>query len=1083
MAGQYLQRNPTSTGNRSVFTWSGWVKHNKLNTVASNNIWYVASAGNSEFRIFITQTGDLIVTDYIPSPQGVAFQFQTERLLRDHGNWFHLLVSVDTTKDNGADRVKIYVNGVSITEFSSTTYGNQNHQTRMNMPGEVNYLGQNTIGGGSYQGFFELFDVFSVDGQALTPDVFGFYKDGDGYQSSGTTQATDFRPGQWSPRAPKSIKYTINRSGGFGVNGFYLPMNDSSNPGADFHCAPNSIIKLKGEDLPQPQNGAPATSDAYVSQLRSDPFAANLVLAIPGITGGQGSGYGDYSADIKGSGSNKTITSPTPSAVFSFSSYYGSALIFDVFDGNNLSTPNNSDFNFSGGEDFTVELWCYRQKDDTTESLIGVFENSSARRAWQMETRVNAGLRFQWWSDGSSGTSITTADNVVPKDQWNHICAERSGDTITLYVNGVPVGVDTTAGSIYSNTTDPLRIGMLNAAEDQMLTGRLQDVRVYKGVAKYKGGFDVLKPYTPVGIESWRTTDDTCKNNFATLNPLFSHSSSNTYTNGNLKAVATANDQVTTGNMAFSSGKWYWETRIFNDEMIGLGIPGYIGGYPGQNSNAFSYHKGGGVYYGATGPISYGAGWTSTTYQVIGLAVDWTNRRAYWSVDGVWANSADPSAGTGFYNITISAPNVAASVDALPAWRTRSANASEQVSVNFGQNPSFGGELTAGTFTDDSGKGLFKYAPPTGFLALCEDNLPTPAIADPGKHFKTVLYDGALTTGSGKLVTGVGFQPDFIWIKNRSRSGTSGDGFSDHALFDSVRGYDSFLSANTTAAENTNTPANRLAGVSEDGFSVGYFYVTGYNGDNYVAWCWKAGGAAVSNTDGSITSQVSANQTAGFSIVTYTGNGTTGSTVGHGLGKTPAFIIIKQRNGTNNWPVWTKALPEGDNGTKPYGYLDLTNGWNISTPGDIFSTNANANTNSVFYIGSNSLSNNNTDTYIAYCWAEIEGFSKFGSYVGNGNADGPFVYCGFKPAWVLIKKTDGSGTENWRLFDSSRCPTNQNNKHLLPSSANGESTESGIDLVSNGFKLRHADAHQNQSGTTYVFMAFAESPFQTSNAK
>ncbi len=249
-----------------------------------------------------------------------------------------------------------------------------------------------------------------------------------------------------------------------------------------------------------------------------------------------------------------------------------------------------------------------------------------------------------------------------------------------------------------------------------------------------------------------------------------------------------------------------------------------------------------------------------------------------------------------------------------------------------------------------------------------------------------------------------------------------------------------------------------------------------YDGGTYVAWCWKAGGAAVSNNDGSIPSQVSVNQDAGFSIVSYTANQTSGATVGHGLGKTPKMIIVKERSpNNNNWPVYhastgnTKAL-----------YLDLvldqggtfTGAWNNTSP-----------TSSVFSLGNSVETNRNSSPYIAYCWAEIEGYSKFGSYVGNGDADGPFVYCGHKPAWVLLKKISASGTENWRLFDSSRCPTNQNNKHMAPSSDAGETIETGIDLLSNGFKLRHADGHQNQSGSTYIYASFAESPFQTANAK
>ena len=268
MANEILQRNPSSTGNRRVHTWSSWVKLNK-NSSSSNTIYYCASSGSNEFKIQIAN-GRINTNDY--SSGAYQYEYNTTRLLRDYGNWFHLMIAVDTTKTREDDRFKIYVNGVlySGSYSTETTTGGQNYLTRANTPGNICTIGQNTAGGTNYDANCQLTDVFMVDGQALTPDVFGFYKEGKGYLSSGITQATDFRPGQWVPKAPRTIKTEINRKGGFGVNGFYLPMNDSSNFGADFHCTPDSIIKLKGEDLPQPRNGLPITSDNYVSQLRQE---------------------------------------------------------------------------------------------------------------------------------------------------------------------------------------------------------------------------------------------------------------------------------------------------------------------------------------------------------------------------------------------------------------------------------------------------------------------------------------------------------------------------------------------------------------------------------------------------------------------------------------------------------------------------------------------------------------------------------------------------------------------------------------------------------------------------------------------
>ena len=227
----------------------------------------------------------MVVLKAVRNESATVTELNSEALFRDVGNWMNILVAFDSTNTIETRRTKLYVNGVLIPFNSSANYASLNYLSAINRIVEHNIgIVIDTSGNQVIPFKGELFDLFFIDGQALTPDVFGFYKDGTGYQSSGTTQATDFRPGQWSPHSPRKIKTEIERKGGFGVNGFYLPMNDSSNPGADFHCDPNSIIKLKGEDLPQPRNGAPTTSDAYVSQLRSDPYAANLVLAVPGIS-------------------------------------------------------------------------------------------------------------------------------------------------------------------------------------------------------------------------------------------------------------------------------------------------------------------------------------------------------------------------------------------------------------------------------------------------------------------------------------------------------------------------------------------------------------------------------------------------------------------------------------------------------------------------------------------------------------------------------------------------------------------------------------------------------------------------------
>ena len=332
-------------------------------------------------------------------------------------------------------------------------------------------------------------------------------------------------------------------------------------------------------------------------------------------------------------------------------------------------------------------------------------------------------------------------------------------------------------------------------------------------------------------------------------------------------------------------------------------------------------------------------------------------------------------------------------------------------------------------------------------------------IDDPSAHFNTILYTGNVTARS---ITGVGFQPDWIWFKKRSSPAQN------HTVYDSSRGTNKILFPDVTDAESTNS--SQVTSFDSDGFSLGTGTLTNYNTGTYVAWNWKAnGGTTSSNTDGSITSTVQANTTAGFSIVTYSGNGSTG-TVGHGLGAVPKLYIVKRRNGSG-WSWYTYSVHKGAGHTL---YLNSTSAgdsdttvWQNTSP-----------TSSVFYVGARDGVNGSDGNMVAYCFADIQGYSKFGSYTGNGSTDGTFGYTGFKPAFVLFKQT--SGTEWWGIIDATRDPVNQGDKYLKANDNVAEGTGLNFDLLSNGIKFRHADAAFNGSGSTYIYMAFAEHPFVSS---
>ena len=344
-------------------------------------------------------------------------------------------------------------------------------------------------------------------------------------------------------------------------------------------------------------------------------------------------------------------------------------------------------------------------------------------------------------------------------------------------------------------------------------------------------------------------------------------------------------------------------------------------------------------------------------------------------------------------------------------------------------------------------------------------------ISKPGLHFNTILYTGnGATSTAGTLartLTGVGFQPDFTWVKGRT-SGT----YDSHGLHDAVRTAPKWLRSDNTDQEYDVTTGFGSGGVgsfTSDGFGI--FSGSSGNSNNYntnsttyVAWNWKAGGSGSSNSDGNITSTVSANTNAGFSIVTYTGTGST-TTVGHGLGVKPEIVIYKERNSANSWRVMTDV-----SGTLKRIYLNVTDAQASITD------SSTAPTSTVLNIGTGSeVNRSNSATYVAYCFASKKGFSKFGTYTGNGNADGTFVYTGFKPAFVIIKET--SNARDWIMMDNKRDPDNVASNRLFPNSNDVQNTNNDmLDFTSNGFKIRNTNTTANNSSGTYIYMAFAAEP-------
>jgi len=343
-------------------------------------------------------------------------------------------------------------------------------------------------------------------------------------------------------------------------------------------------------------------------------------------------------------------------------------------------------------------------------------------------------------------------------------------------------------------------------------------------------------------------------------------------------------------------------------------------------------------------------------------------------------------------------------------------------------------------------------------------------IKKPSDYFNTKLYTGNST--DNHTISGVGFQPDFTWIKDRDRSGYN------HRLQDSVRGATKSLISNLSNAEQTN--ADAVKSFNSDGFVLGNDAGNGsFNGNsNFVSWNWLGANGTVANTDGDIASTVSASATSGFSIVSYTGTGSN-ATIGHGLGATPQVVLIKELNGTNNWLMSHQPLSASLGDYSRFMVLNSTSA--VSGAGNVVFQNS-AFTSSVFNVGTSAGSNGSGQNYIAYCFADVQGYSKFGSYLGNGNADGTFIYTGFKPAWFMVKQTNAAGN-SWHILDNKRDSFNVMEKNLRANLSNAEfDTGVDFDFLSNGVKMRNTDgASNNFGGSTYIYMAFAEEPLVGDN--
>jgi len=752
-----------------------------------------------------------------------------------------------------------------------------------------------------------------------------------------------------------------------------------------------------------------------------------------------------------------------------------------------IAVTSNQDWTNSAGAATSVVL------DDLVN---GVESSDDAGGGWADSAWAASGsyIRFdfgsaktyknaQWRYRNSSGTEGTWKwQGSNNASDWTDIGSSFTLSPDSSGVDGVNRSQEFTS-QLGSNTTAYRYYQILGISGNMNTSGRR--IAMYFSETVYGLGGDSSgqgNNFTATNLSWSDQVLDSPTNNFATLSPLWLPPSGHrsTLSEGNLKAVTPTSgvgyNGATMGTIGMSSGKWYFEWYIgsSNYPAVGIGKEEFAANYISTNVGNRVWADDGLIY----GVTYSDTGVTYTTGDIVGCAVDMDNGKMWFSKNGTFISSGDPAAGTNAqFTDLLSASDMGNSGQVLPLFSDWNWSTSDTVVFNAGQDSSFAGVKTAQGNTDGNGIGDFYYSPPSGYLALCSDNLSDPSIADPTAHFNTVLYTG---NGSNpRSITGVGFKPDFHWRKKRNASRS-------HNLHDVVRGAANFLYSDATAAEVSTDANGTLSSFDSDGFtfnSEAGDENTNNSGDTYVTWNWKAGGSASTNEDGSIDSSVSANTTSGFSIVSFDGNSTSGATVGHGLSQAPELIILKGRNlsgstASAGWVVYSKPV-----GNTKYLYLNESDGeatdsgrWNDTTP-----------TASVFTLGDDGVVNTGSSPYIAYCFHGVDGYSKVGSYTGNGNANGPFVYTGFRPAFIMLKGT--IATVHWHMFDSARYTYNQTDNGVNGGiAANLTSMNTGegagpIDILSNGFKIRNANGNDNNNGTTFIYLAFAESPFKYSNAR
>ena len=1105
---QYLTRTPASAGDRQKFTLSFWMKRGNLSSTQDP-----FSAGNSStdrFEVMLTASDNLQV--YMNNG-GTIEQVTTTQVFRDVSAWYHIVLAFDTTDGTAANRLKVYVNGSQVTDFSTYDMSTVNFSTAVNSTSNQYISKRNYVDDRYFDGC--LAEINLIDGTQLTAASFG-----------------ETVRGIWTPKDTSGLT--------FGTNGFHLTFKDDvvsegfntvtyTGTGAsnsvsgigfkpDFtwikkrnntrdHQLVNSVVGYGNGVLLANQTDAEYTAAARVDSSDADGFTVSSPDQVnadgdtfvawnwqaggaPTADNSAGAGATPTAGSVKINGSNlgsalagtipATRLSANTSKGFSIVTYTGTGSAATVAHGlgatpkwmiiknrgvatwwtvyhTSLGATKYVRLNSNSAQIDNSNVWNDTEPTSSVFTVATVNDvnasgNTYVAYCW---TDISGYSKFGTWQNNNSTTG-TQVTGLGFKPAWMMVKDIDAGETWYILDNTrQPTNVsppstkflipnaNSAEGSNNASTAtidfqdDGFQIKTTNPASGEISYGTRNYIYMAfadtREAAFFKDVTTNGNHFTPVNLDYRDSVPDTPTNNFNTTNVL-SKGSYVDHSNGNL--TVTGNTSSNNGNyLAFprlTSGKYYYEQYInivssypyfvFNVSLDTFYFSNGSTGWPATSNVRISAASGGGY-----------TGLGASTGDIIGIAVDLDSGTKTVKIyknnsllETINITTSDAGIGMAEYNGSFSV-------------------------YNFGQDSSFAGlKATSNANADANGHGSFAYAPPSGYLALCSQNLPDVDIIDGTENFSTVLYTGNAGTQS---IAGVGFDPDFVWAKNRA------SGSYHHELYDTVRGDNKRVFSSQADAEAT----GYLQFIS-DGFSLTAGGGINANGNNHVAWNWLAGGSAVTNNDGSVASSVSANTKAGFSIVKHD-NGSGTRTVGHGLNSAPEIIFERKIDASGDWIVQFTVI----DGTSDYMRLNTTvaktNGSNALPTATVYSP----------YVGGGA-------DCLAYCFHSVEGYSKIGSYVGNGNADGTFVFTGFRPAFTIIKRVDA--TQKWGIQDAVREPSNEIVKYLEANTSSAEiDNYLNIDYLSNGFKLRRNEVATNASGGTYIYIAFADQPFKFSNAR